>query len=74
MDSSEVQAFLGAMMQAAVGLAIGIPIALLCGRFVGTQLYQVKGVDAVALFTAILTLTLAATFAGFIPARRGCFP
>jgi macrolide transport system ATP-binding/permease protein len=60
----------GAMMQAAVGMAVGVPIALLCGRFVGAQLYEVKGVDAAALFTSVLTLILAATLAGFIPARR----
>jgi ABC-type lipoprotein release transport system permease subunit len=34
------------------------------------QLYEVRGVDAAALFTSILTLILAATLAGFIPARR----
>jgi ABC-type antimicrobial peptide transport system permease subunit len=60
----------GAMIQAAVGMAVGVPIALLCGRFVGAQLYEVKGVDAAALFTSVLTLILAATLAGFIPARR----
>jgi ABC-type antimicrobial peptide transport system permease subunit len=60
----------GAMIQAAVGMAIGVPIALLCGRLVGAQLYEVKGVDAAALFTSVLTLILAATLAGFIPARR----
>jgi hypothetical protein len=60
----------GAMTQAALGLAIGVPIALLCGRFVVAQLYEVKGIDAAALFTAIVTLTLAATLAGFVPARR----
>jgi macrolide transport system ATP-binding/permease protein len=60
----------GAMTQAALGLAVGIPIALLCGRFIVAQLYEVRGVDAAALFTSILTLILAATLAGFIPARR----
>ncbi len=28
------------MIQAALGLAIGIPVALLCVRFVKTQLYE----------------------------------
>src|SRR6185312_1462997 len=30
----------GAMMQAGIGLAIGIPVALLCVRFVKSQLYD----------------------------------
>jgi macrolide transport system ATP-binding/permease protein len=59
-----------AIIQAALGLAIGIPAALLCVRLVATQLYDVKGVDATALLICVATLTLAACFAGFIPARR----
>jgi ABC-type antimicrobial peptide transport system permease subunit len=59
-----------AAIQAALGLAIGLPIALLCVRFVQAQLYEVKGVDAVVLSGSILTLALAACLAGLIPARR----
>jgi macrolide transport system ATP-binding/permease protein len=33
----------GAMLQAGIGLAIGIPTALLCARFVNSQLYNVSG-------------------------------
>ena len=44
-------------IQAALGLAIGIPIALLCVRFVVAQLYEVKGVDAAVLLTAIVALS-----------------
>jgi macrolide transport system ATP-binding/permease protein len=60
----------GAAMQAALGLAIGLPVALLCVRFVQAQLYEVKGVDAAVLVSSVLTLALAASMAGFIPARR----
>ncbi len=60
----------GAAIQAAMGLAIGFPIALLCVRFVKAQLYEVKGVDAVVLLASILTLASAASVAAFIPARR----
>jgi predicted permease len=71
-ERSEVTAMVmrGAMIQAALGLAIGIPVALLSVRLVEAQLYEVKGVDASVLATAILTLAVAATLAGFIPARR----
>ncbi len=60
----------GAMIQAALGLAIGIPAALLGVRFVEAQLYEVDGVDSAVLLTAILALVAAAALAGFIPARR----
>ena len=60
----------GAMMQAGVGLAIGIPVALVCVRFVKTQLYEITNADASVLAVAIVTLAVAACIAGMIPARR----
>ncbi len=60
----------GAMIQAALGLAIGIPTALLCMRFVESQLYDVKGMDNGVLMISILALAVAASMAGLIPARR----
>lgn len=60
----------GAMTQAALGLAIGVPTALLCVRFIESQLYETKGMDAGVLGAAVLTLVLAASVAGVIPARR----
>ena len=60
----------GAIMQAAIGLAIGVPVALLCVRFVRSQLYQVTRVDAGVLLGALVVLGLSAFVAGLIPARR----
>jgi len=60
----------GAAMQAALGLAIGIPVALACVRFVEAQLYEVKGVDVTVLSISILVLALATSIAALIPARR----
>ena len=60
----------GAAIQTALGLAIGLPMASLCVRFVQAQLYEVKGIDAGVLVASILTLALAASMAAFIPARR----
>ena len=60
----------GAMVQAALGLAIGVPVALLCVRFVKAQLYEVTRVDAGVLTVAVVTLGVAASMAGLIPARR----
>jgi predicted permease len=60
----------GALIQTAVGLMIGIPVALMCVRFVKAQLYEVAGADAGVLAAATFTLVLAACLAGIIPARR----
>jgi len=60
----------GAIVQAAVGLAIGVPLAFGCVRFVASQLYQVKHVDAVSLGGAAAVLIASAVVAGYIPARR----
>lgn len=60
----------GAMLQAVIGLAIGIPVALSCARFIQSQLYGVKGVNTKVLALSTLTLAVAACVAGLIPARR----
>jgi macrolide transport system ATP-binding/permease protein len=59
-----------AMLQALIGLAIGVPVALLCVRFVQSQLYSVAGRDAGVFSLAIAALALSAFAAGLIPARR----
>ena len=43
----------GAMIQTALGLAIGIPVALLCVRFVKAQLYEITSADARVMAGAI---------------------
>ena len=60
----------GAVLQALLGLAIGIPIAFLCVRFVQSELYEVQGIDPPVLLISVLGLALAACAAGLIPARR----
>jgi macrolide transport system ATP-binding/permease protein len=63
----------GAMLQTAVGLVIGIPVALFCVRSiqsVQSQLYQVAGWDASVITAAVCTLAVAACVAGIIPAQR----
>ena len=60
----------GALIHIGIGLAIGIAAALLSVRFVESQLYEIKGIDAGVLLIAISTLTVAACIAGMIPARR----
>ena len=60
----------GAMIETALGLAIGIPTSVLCVRFIESQLFEMKGMDIGVLVMAILALTFAACLAGAIPARR----
>jgi macrolide transport system ATP-binding/permease protein len=60
----------GATVQTVLGLAIGVPVALLCVRFVKAQLYEITHVDATVMAGAIVTLAVAAGIAGLIPARR----
>ncbi len=60
----------GAALQAALGLAIGLPVALLLVRFVESQLYETTSPDLYVMIGAIITLALAACLAGVIPARR----
>jgi len=59
-----------ALMQLALGLAIGIPVALAGGRFLAHQLYGVKSHDPVIVGSAALVLAACALLAGFVPARR----
>ncbi len=60
----------GAMLQAVVGLAIGIPVAIFCVRYVKSQLYEITSVSAPVMIVAIAVLALAAAIAGIIPAQR----
>jgi ABC-type antimicrobial peptide transport system permease subunit len=60
----------GALIQTAIGLAIGVPVALLSVRYVKTLLYEITSADTQVMMGAILTLAVAACVAGIIPARR----
>ena len=60
----------GALIQVAIGLAIGVPVSFFCVRFVSSQLYQIKQVDPLALGEAVLVLSIFGILAGLIPARR----
>jgi macrolide transport system ATP-binding/permease protein len=60
----------GAMMQTVVGLAIGIPVALFCVRFVRSQLYEISHVNAYVMMGSIAALAVAACIAAIVPARR----
>ena len=60
----------GAFRQVAIGLVIGGVLALVAGRLISSQLFEVKGHDPIALVGAALLLAVFALIAGFVPAHR----
>ena len=60
----------GAMLQAIAGLAIGVPVAIFCVRYVKSQLYEITSVNVPVMAIAVGVLVLTAAIAGLIPARR----
>jgi ABC-type antimicrobial peptide transport system permease subunit len=59
-----------AMTPVALGLLLGLPLALAGGRAIASELYGVKGYDSVVLGTAVLVLIASSMVAAVIPARR----
>jgi ABC-type antimicrobial peptide transport system permease subunit len=59
-----------ALIQASIGLAIGLPLAYAGGRLVQSSLYQTDAFQPYVLLAVIVLLLLAATSAALIPARR----
>lgn len=60
----------GAFLQIGMGLLIGIPLAILAGRFMAEQLYGVSPADPLMLSIAAIALCAAAFLASWIPAGR----
>jgi macrolide transport system ATP-binding/permease protein len=59
-----------ALLQTAIGLAMGVPVAFYEVTLVKPQLYEMSTVSGGALAVAVGTLLAAACIAGSIPARR----
>lgn len=60
----------GAFALIAVGLAIGLPMTLAAGRFLGNQLYGISPYNPWVIGIAVAALGLSALVAAFIPALR----
>jgi len=60
----------GAFMQILIGLMIGIPVSIACGRLIAAQLYQVKSWDPLVLTASVIALGICALVASIIPAQR----
>jgi len=59
----------GAFLQVGIGLAIGIPVAILGGHAMASQLFGVKPYDPLILSVTLLVLCAAAFLAALLPAR-----
>jgi putative ABC transport system permease protein len=55
---------------AVIGVAIGIAAAVLLGRFLESQLFQVRSFDPLTILTTAVTLLAAGLLASYLPARR----
>jgi predicted permease len=58
-----------AFLQVGIGLAIGIPVAILGGHLMASQLFGVKPYDPLILSVTLLVLGAAAFIAALLPAR-----
>jgi predicted permease len=60
----------GAFLRVAIGLILGVPLAIGAGKLISSELYGVATWDPVALVVAGGALAIAAFFAALIPASR----
>ena len=58
------------LMLVGVGLAIGLGVALIVGRFVAKSLFGLEPTDVLTMTTAIAVIAVVSTLAGYLPARR----
>ena len=53
-----------------LGLAVGVPAAMLLARYTESQLFGVKARDVLVVVCAVAALSVTAAAAGFLPARK----
>jgi len=58
------------MLLAGVGIAVALPIAIGLGRFLQSQLFEVKASDPATMASATVLLAMVALLAGYVPALR----
>jgi predicted permease len=58
------------LMMVGIGLAIGVPAAWGAAHLIASQLFGVNPTDPITLITAVVSLTLVAASAGYLPARK----
>ncbi len=60
----------GAFWQVGIGLAAGIPLAIIASKLMASKLYAVGAFNPVILGIAVVALAFCAFIAGLLPARR----
>jgi predicted permease len=60
----------GPVVETLVGLALGLPLALMAGRAIASLLYGIDGQNLLVLTAVVVTLIGVAALAAAIPARR----
>ncbi len=53
-----------------IGIAIGVPAALLSSRLVASMLFGLRATDSASLLAAVAVMLVIAALAGYLPARR----
>ena len=53
-----------------LGLAFGIPMALILGHFIADLLYGLRPTDPLTIVIGTLVILIVSLFAGYVPARR----
>jgi len=53
-----------------IGVAIGVPTALLASRLVASMLFGLHGNDPLSLLAAVFAMLAIAALAGYLPARQ----
>lgn len=60
----------GAFRLVAIGLFLGIPLAISAGRLMATQLFEIRSWDPHVFGFSILALAVSAAAASILPAQR----
>ena len=60
----------GVLVQTVIALAVGVPVAMMCVRYLKSQLYEITSVGPGVMVGAIAVLMTAAFVAGTIPAHK----
>ena len=58
------------LMLVGVGVAVGLPVALLLSRLLRNQLFGMSPTDPVAIASAVVGIVVVAFASGYLPARR----
>jgi predicted permease len=58
------------LAMSAIGIGVGVPVALTGNRLISTMLFGLRGTDLVSVLAAIAAMLVVAMLAGYFPARR----